>query len=305
MRHFFLISLGLLELAAAGLLVYLGVQIPNHRDVEHSFQCAAGVTDHASEQVRLLRRHVEVVRRMELQQLTTRLQAQTRAVTGVMRAQTVDFEAVETIRDALGDIAGGLQGLTDTLDPAAIGKLGDGLEKVADFMDQKIIPGADKAAKAHDPSAPSADDVKRMKEVASALRQGRKGLETTLERWPELRTSLARLSAVLNSTRHQLDRAVEHRHDYETAMRQTVRVAETFVTLLPLVSEQLDDQLDEEDQTLDDLGQSLDDVSAVLPQYERMTARFFLTGRLLVWLTASIVGLHACYLLVWSRRSPV
>jgi hypothetical protein len=297
MRRIIFRTLGLLELAVAGLLTYLGLQIPNRPEIEETFHSAAQVTDHAGDQVHLLRRQVEIVRRLEIQHLSNRLQTQTKAVTGVMRDQTVDFDAVRTLRDALGDIAAGLHELTETLDPAAVGKLSEGLKQVADLMDQKIIPAAERAGEGGKPAAPAAD-AEHLREVSKALRQGGKGLDTTLARWPEMRASLERMSSVLRSTKQQLDRAVEHRHDYENAMRETVQVADMFVTLLPVVSEQLDDQLDEEDQALAELGRSLADVHAALPHYSKMTIRLLLIGRLLAWLVAAIVGLHGCYLIM-------
>jgi hypothetical protein len=302
MRRFIFSVLGILELAVAGLLVYLGLQIPSESEIEDTFQSAAQVTDHASEQVHLLRRQVEIVRRLEIQQLSSRLQNQTRAVTGVMRAQTVDFDAVRTMRDALGDIAAGLHELTETLDPAAAGKLSDGLKQVADLMDQKIIPYAERSAGGGNAVAPPAD-AERLREVSKALRQGRKGLDSTLARWPEMRDSLERMSSVLLSTKQQLDRAIDHRHDYETAMRQTVEVADKFVALLPLVSEQLDDQLDEEDRALADLGQGLAQVHGALPHYSQMTMHLLGIGQLLSWLIAAIVGLHGGYLITSVNRN--
>jgi hypothetical protein len=296
MRRFILCVLGILEFAVAGLLAYLGWQIPSDPEIQETFQSASQITDHASEQVHLLRRQVEILRRLEIQQLSNRLQNQTKTVTSVMRAQTVDFDAVRTMRDALGDISAGLRELTETLDPAAVSKLSDGLKQVADLMDQKIIPSANKSG-----GASAAADSERLREVSKALRQGRRGLDSTLSRWPEMRDSLERMSTVLLSTKRQLDRAIDHRHDYETALRQTVEVADKFVALLPLVSEQLDDQLDEEDQALADLGQGLAQVRGALPNYLNMTVRLFGIGRMLSWLLAGIVGLHGGYSILSAR----
>ncbi|TMQ29152.1 MAG: hypothetical protein E6K70_26115, partial [Planctomycetota bacterium] len=144
-------------------------------------------------------------------------------------------------------------------------------------------------------------DTDRLKEVATALRQAQKALDSTLERWPELRSTLKQVATVLKATRDQLNQAVKHRHEYEEAMNQTVEVAETFAAMLPLITDQLDYRLDEEERTLTDLGQSLEEVGEVLPAYANTTSRLLWTGRMLVWLVASIVGLHGCYLALSSR----
>jgi uncharacterized phage infection (PIP) family protein YhgE len=301
MRQVVFFLMGGLELVTAALLIYLGLQIPDRAVVDESFTSVSRVTDQAGEQVRLLRRQVDVVRRLELQPLTARFQAQTRAITGAMRVQSVDFEAVQSLRDALGDMASGVQGLTQTLDPAAIGKLSDGLEQLADFMDQKIVPAVRRIDQKRESPTFSEADIERLKNVSQALRQGRKGMDTTLARWPELRASLARMAKVLQTTQQQLDLAVRHRQEYEKAVQETIKVADTVASLLPLISEQLDDQLDEEDQTLVDLGHSLDQVHGELPHYAKLAQHLFLAGRILAWLVAAIVGLHGCYVIVSAR----
>jgi len=43
-----------------------------------------------------------------MQDLASRLQTQTRVVTANLRSQSVDFDTIRTMRDALGDVAKGL-----------------------------------------------------------------------------------------------------------------------------------------------------------------------------------------------------
>ena len=84
-------------------------------------------------------------------------------------------------------------------------------------------------------------------------------------------------------------------------MKQTVQLADTFASMLPLISDQLDGRLEEEDQTLTDLGDSLDQVREAIPAYSQTATRLLHTGRILAWLVAGIVGLHGCYLIVGAR----
>jgi uncharacterized phage infection (PIP) family protein YhgE len=486
MRRLLFLALGTLELAVGGLLIYLGSQLPSTTEVNHSFQSAERVTDRASTQVRLLRQQVQGLRRLELQQLSSRLQKETRAVTAVMQSQAIDFVTVRSIRDALGEVATGLHGLASSLDREAIGKLGNGLGETADFLDQKVVPSAQQAAAQVDKSstllrtdakhlqtllsqttpdlqavremyrslesfqdgldrlstrldlkrldtmkegfrgledalstgadqvdrlashtypvvtfdgllpeitqkpfwqegsriaagmrkaaagataaskemdglktdlpkirtslsesskmigklrqtlglalrnqdqvepllkeAPShaarlaedlprlagdlarmLRDTDRLKEVARGLRQAQKGIDTASAHWPEVRSMLDRLATVLKATRDQLDHAVQHRREYESASQQMVQLAENFATLLPLVTDQLDNRMDEEEHTLADLGQSLDEVNRALPAYNHTTTQLLMTGRVLAWLVAAIVGLHGCYLLLSAR----
>jgi chromosome segregation ATPase len=486
MRRTVFLLLGVLEFIVAGVLIILGYQLPSAADVGRSFQGAERVTAHAGNQVRILRRQVDGLRRLELQELAERLQSQTRTVTGTLRTQSIDFDTVRTMRDALGDVAKGLTSLADTLNPATVGQLGNGLGETADFLDQKVVPSAQKAAdhldeataalradavrlaallrqtpldlkavrEVHDSlgrfregldkmtavlrlqrldtmrqgfqgletslttgaeqverlsgytypviavkglkpevsqrqfwpegdkiaagmrkaaagvtaadkemeemaadlpklraslteSAKVVDrlrealgvalaqqdklepvlkdapaqaarlaeelpqlgsdlarilrDTSRLKEVAAGLRQAQKGIDTAVARWPEVRVTLGRMATLLNATRSQLDQALQHRGDYETALRQTVLVGETFTAMLPLFTEQIDSRLDEEEQALGDLSESLEEVRAALPVYEQAATNVLQTGRWLAWLVAAIVGLHGTYLVLSVR----
>src|SRR5205807_1454344 len=176
-------------------------------------------------------------------------------------------------------------------------------------LEEKVVPDAQRQEVNQEQSieGPRAESD-RLKEMAGALRKAQTGLDSTLARWPELRTTLKQLSAVLKTTNYQLDQAVQHRNQYEAALEQTVQVAETFACMLPLVTDQLEGRLDEEEQTLADLGQSLDDVGRALPAYAHTTSRLVWAGRLLAWLVAVIVGLHGGYLTISSwfgRHSPL
>jgi hypothetical protein len=483
MRRTIFMTLGILELAIAVVLLGLGSQLPSNGEVKRGFDQAERVTQHAGNQVHLLRRQVHELRRPELQQLATRLQVQTRTVTSTLRSQQVDFDTVRTIRDALGDVGNGLDGLANTLDPASIGKLGTGLGETAAFLEENVVPGAAQAAgrieestaalqkdaqrfgvlvretplnlqaarDMHDSLArfsagldklstalkmqrldvmrdgfqgmeesltTGADEVERLagytypavtitrgkpefsqksfwpeggkiaegmrkaaagakaanqemtgladdlpklrtsiddsrkiidktrealatalkqqdqlepllkdmpvqaarlaeelprlgndlarilrdtqrlKDVAAALRQAQKGIEMAVSRWPELRQTLIRSADLLKMTRTQLDQALNHRHEYESAMLQTVNLADSFAALLPLLTDQLETRLHEEELALDELGRSLDDAGAALPVYGQTAANVLWTGHLLAWLVAMLVGLHGCYLML-------
>src|SRR5207253_1769145 len=138
-------------------------------------------TDHAGTQVRLLRDQVQTLRRMELQQLSARLQRQTEAITNTLRNQTVDFETVSTMRDAAGDLGKGLAELADKLDTSSLGKLSNGLGQTAAFLEEKVVPDAQRHEVNQEQSieGPRAESD-RLKEMAGALRKARTGLDSTL-----------------------------------------------------------------------------------------------------------------------------
>lgn len=240
MRRIVFFGMGILECVVAAVLVAFGFQIPAADDVAHGFHSAERVTRRAADQVLILRRQVEELRRPELMQLAERLQSQTRTVAGTIKNKQINFDTVEAMRDALGEIA-------DTLDSLT-------------------------------------------RNVAPAAKDG--GMS------PELRATLARSAGVLRTSSKQLSKALEHRDDYEETMRQSVALAELFASTLPLLTEQLDGRLAEEEHALNELAGSLEEVRACLPVYATTSVHVMQSGRLLAWLGASLAALHAGYLIL-------
>jgi hypothetical protein len=492
MRRLLFFALAVLECLAATALACLGSQLPDRAQIEGSFARAGRVTERAGDQARRLQERVRSLRRPELQQLAHRLRDHTRTVTTLLRQRAIDFQTVTALRDSLGTVGEGLHTFADTLDPAAVAQLGDGLGLTAAFLDEKLAPAAAGAAKQLDQSTallradargladylqaapvdlqairqvhdslatfskglekmtatlalkrldtmregfrgmdtalttgaeqverlasftypvlhirgwrpeieqrqfwPEGDriadglrkagvgvsaagkemddlaralpqlrssleasrkivdttretlgvvldhqdqlepllkemprhaarlaeklpqvgedlarvlrDTDKLREVAGALRQARKGIEMAVGRWPELRKTLLGTAGLLQAARQQLDRAVEHQEEYERAVHEAARLGETFATLLPLLTDGMLHQLGEDERSLGDLGQSLDEVGTVLPEYGRTAGGLAETGRWLAWLAAAAVALHGVYLLAVSvriRRRP-
>jgi ABC-type transporter Mla subunit MlaD len=486
MRRVVFLVMGLLELGVAGVLVAFAWQLPSRSDVDHTFDRAERVTDRTGDQVKLLRKQVHDLRRPELQDLGRDLQAQTKIVTGTLKAQNVDFDRLATVGDALGDMAGGLDGLGDVLGGDSLSQVSKGLGTTASYLDEQVAPAAGEAADHLDQStadlaadartlsallraappdlkatkeiydglgrfgegldrmqellkaerltsmregfkgletslATGADQVdrlsgyhypvvtmhglkpeveqrkfwpeggtiadgmrkaaegaraadtemgaleadmpklraaldesrrmtgktrealglalqqqdkveallkrvpehsarlaeelpkltgdlsrilretKRLKEVAATLRQAQKGIDVAVARWPDLKNDLSKAATVLRSTQGQLRQALDRRQEYEAALKQSIVLAETFATLLPVYLESLDRQLEQQEDGLDNLSQELDGVSSAIPEYAHATNRLVETARLLVWLVAAIVLMHAGYLLASVR----
>jgi uncharacterized protein (DUF3084 family) len=145
-------------------------------------------------------------------------------------------------------------------------------------------------------------ETKQLRNVAASLKDAQKGLDAAAGKWPELRQSLKQTAKVLRSSAEQLDRVVAHRDDYEASVKQSTELAETFSLMVPLLTDQLDADLGEQEKTLRDLESSLDDVGNSVPTFKRSALDLLTTGRLLLWLTAAAVGLHGGFLLVENWR---
>src|SRR5205814_63103 len=61
--------------------------------------------------------------------------------------QKLDLVSVRNLNEALGDVARGLDGLSDLFSPAAIRQLGSALKSTAEYLDEKVAPAAADAAK--------------------------------------------------------------------------------------------------------------------------------------------------------------
>lgn len=226
MRRVLFPILGILELSVAIVLAGLGFQLPDRDEIDRGFQGAERVTDRAGTQVHILRRQVQDLRRPEFQQLAARMQAQTHVVTRTLKQQQIDFDTVRTMRDALDEVANGLDGLAATLDPASIQRLGDGLDETANFLDDKVVPGAARAANNLEASTEALRvdaerlgallrqaplDLKAAREVHDSLGRFGEGLERIngllkVQRLDTMRDGFRGMDEALNSGADQVDR---------------------------------------------------------------------------------------------------
>jgi hypothetical protein len=147
-------------------------------------------------------------------------------------------------------------------------------------------------------------ETARFKEVAALLRQTQKGIDAAVARWPELRQNLGRSAVLLRATQGQLKHVLAHRAEYEASLRNTLVLNRTFASALPLLTEQLEADLNEQEQSLTHLGQSIDEVSAVLPACSAGASHMLQTTRLLLCLVAGIFAVHGGYLALGSRLGP-
>jgi hypothetical protein len=109
-------ALGLLELAIAAVLIWVGAAA-HHVSVAEGFGKAEAVARQAGAQVRLVRQHVNTLRQAELNEWALTLQEQARTVTAMLRAQQVDFDTIQTLRDGLNELAKGLGEFASAVPP--------------------------------------------------------------------------------------------------------------------------------------------------------------------------------------------
>jgi len=140
-----------------------------------------------------------------------------------------------------------------------------------------------------------------MRDALAQIADSLEGLARDVRQDPELRATLRRSAVLLRTSSRHMSQVLEHRANYEETVRLSVTLAETFAASLPLITEQLDARLAEEEHALNELGASLDDVTHCLPVYAQTTQHVIGAGRLLAWLGACIAFVHGCYLLLSAR----
>ncbi len=491
MRRYIFTSLGALEAAVAVVLLGMAWYLPGADDVHDKVSRVEKVSDQSSLQVKHLRTQVQALRERQpvVRDLAQRLDQQTKEITNNLKDQRVDYNTMRTVSDSFGDVAKGLDGFSQTLDPKGVQDIGNGLGATADYLDDKVIPGADKAAgdleksvellridaqrlaallrdapldlktarelneslakfseslkrmsgsvkpesldamtdgfegletslttgaeqvermtgytypvvtfsglKPHVESrafwpegeriaegmrraakganaakkemarmredlphlkesleestkivektrealdhalkqqekvepllkdipehaarlaeelptlgtdlAKMLRDTKRLKDVAVMLRDTQKNLDGAVAQWPEIRRNLGRSAVVLRAMQEQMRQALEHRSEYEESLEQTLVLIRTFAAVLPVLTEELESDLQDQEYSLANLGTSIDDFGAALPACEQTATRVLTMTRLLLCLVAGIFALHGGYLVLGSKLGP-
>jgi ABC-type transporter Mla subunit MlaD len=148
-------------------------------------------------------------------------------------------------------------------------------------------------------------DTARLKDVAGLLRQAQKTIDVAVSRWPELRKNLARSAVLLRATQKQLRYVVDHRSEYEASLRGTLTLSRTVSAALPLLTEQLEQDLHEQEQSLTNLGEGIDEVTGTLPGLAARASGLLQTTRFLLLLLAGVFALHGIHMVLSERAALV
>ncbi|GIW82168.1 MAG: hypothetical protein KatS3mg105_3975 [Gemmatales bacterium] len=230
MNRLLLLGFGLLELVAASLIFHLSCQLPADQEVADSFRRARRVTVESSRQVRLMRQQLNDLRRPELHAVAEQLQQQSRRVAETLREQQIDYDTVQTMRDALKDVSIGLRGIAESFSPEGIGQLGAGLRTVAELIEKDLIPAAEQTAdetellgkqlrdyadKLKTFSTNTSIDLKAAKEVHDSLLRFEEGLRATqalfdVGRVAQMQAGFEGLQTALTTGAEQVSRLADY-----------------------------------------------------------------------------------------------
>jgi uncharacterized coiled-coil DUF342 family protein len=144
-----------------------------------------------------------------------------------------------------------------------------------------------------------------LKKVAGMLRQSGEGIDGMVQRWPALRKDLGRSADLLRATQKQLTYALDHRAEYEKSLKQSMVLAQAVSAAVPLLTNRLEQDLEEQEQALERLSSGINDVTESLPDLAHTASGVVRMTWLLMVLLAGIFGLHGGYLMFGQHHSRV
>jgi hypothetical protein len=148
-------------------------------------------------------------------------------------------------------------------------------------------------------------DTARLRQVAGLLRDSQKAIDSAVTRWPDLRKTLAQSAVLLRSTQRQIGHALENREMFEASLDVTIALVRAITTALPVLSDELEANLSDQEQSLRHLEHSIDEVSASLPPVADTAATVLAMTRLLMVLVGGVFALHGGFVLLSARRGPL
>jgi hypothetical protein len=144
----------------------------------------------------------------------------------------------------------------------------------------------------------------KLHDVVKSLRKAQQDLKAAAKNWPKLQETVLASANVLQAARKQLDAALEQRKPYESTMDRVTTLADGIAALLPVLSQQMILQVEEQDRFLYDLSNSLGETSESVSKWGSILGQLAESGRWLAWLTALVVTVHAVYQLAGLRTRP-
>ena len=135
----------------------------------------------------------------------------------------------------------------------------------------------------------------QLRETAARLRQVRAGTIEADRGLQQLRTSLGDFANLLRWFETNLRQGA-----FRSSLGQTLIVLTAFVEALPVLTDSLETELEEQDQSLGRLEDSVKHLTSTLPEGGRTAARLIQMTRVLMLLMGSISLLHGAFLIMSS-----
>ncbi len=203
-RRIVFLILGVLECLAAIVLLAFAGAMPGAAEVHDGAARVEDLTGKTSAQVARLREELHTLReqRPKLRAMAENLRVQMDLATKNLQGQRIDCSGVQTVGDALGSMAKGLDGLSDALDPDSLQRIADGFKGAADFLDDQVAPAAARAAdQLNESTAALGSDVRELGRLLRAAPIDLKAARQIHDGLGRFTDSLDRLNARLDADR--------------------------------------------------------------------------------------------------------
>ncbi len=139
----------------------------------------------------------------------------------------------------------------------------------------------------------------RLREVSKHLRQAGEGTIVAKRRFQEMRVGLVHFAGLLHRLEASL-RQVRRENAFKSSLEQTLAALAAFVDALPVLTDSLESELEEQDRSIGRLQGSVDRLSETLPESGRAAARLVQMTRILMLLMGGLFILHGVYLILAS-----
>jgi hypothetical protein len=284
MRRTTFVALGVMEILSAAVLFAFVWQLPGPSDVHDKVGRIERVSRQTAVQIRKLRNEVRGLRQGQphAEKMARDLHVHLQDLSDQLQKQRIDYTRLRGVHDAFGNGAVALESLCDRPAPEGVAVAALALGGVADVCQAVGAPDA-----------------------ARVLQSGRRELDRSVERWPEVQNSLRTSAAALRETQANLKNLLDNRPGYEDSFQRSRTVLEGLSAAVPMYTAQLGKDMEDQERSLSTLGANIDEVTAVMPEIKVQGARLLVMMRLLLSLVGAIFLLHGGYLAInsWMQQT--
>jgi len=125
-----------------GVMIFLLLFLPSNSELNDIAVTANKAGDSALEQIKLLQDGIEDFQQTDIQTSIDNAGLQAKTVAELLKGQTIDIETVQTLHDAFGDLAVGLETTGEFIDPENAIALATSLENTATFLETSVATNA-------------------------------------------------------------------------------------------------------------------------------------------------------------------
>ncbi len=144
MRRTIFFALGVLEILSAAVLYAFVWQLPGPDDVRDTVGRIERVSRQTGSQVRKLRDEIHNIQQSQphAKQLAEGTRVQLQYLGQHLQKQQIDYVALQTLHDSFGEVARGVDGLSERLAPEGFEQLGMAMGLTANYLEKDVCPAA-------------------------------------------------------------------------------------------------------------------------------------------------------------------